>query len=120
MSTHPNAMLLLVLTPDDLTRKTMRAIVADAGGDADDDSPKVKIGDEDYCVTVMEEEYDESYQISAKEGDIVLHDFLTYGYGEKLAWAEVVDRVAALQAWADVARDKYRCSAAIYVSANYW
>lgn len=120
MSTHPNAMLLLVLTPDDLTRKTMRTIVADAGGDVNDDSPKVKIGNEDYYVTIMEDDYDESYQISAKAGDIVLHDFLTYGYGEKIAWAQVVERAAALQAWADVAREKYRCTAQVYISANYW
>jgi hypothetical protein len=111
-------MLLLVLTPDDPTRETMRSIVTDAGGDAD--SPKIKIGGENYTVTVMEDDYDDSHQLHAKEGDIVLHDFLTYGYGEKLAWAKVVERAAALQAWADVAREKYRCTTQVYIGANYW
>lgn len=118
MSTHPNALLLLKLTPDDLARKTYRAICE--AENASDMDPTIKIGGARFRIKVMESDYDEGYQIAAKEGQIVLFNFLTYGYGEEAAWDEVKARVEALDAWAKEACDKYKCSYAIKLSANYW
>ncbi len=122
MSTHPNTILYLALTPDGLTRKTLRDILADSGKDIKEDGeiPYIKIGNEDYHVNIMEESYNESDQISAKEGDIVLHDLVTYGYGEKIEWCKLEEQKTALEEWAKVISKKFNCSYKIYVSANYW
>lgn len=117
MSTHPNAMLILQLTPDDGSRKTHRAICAELGIDADD---SIEIGDATYHHRVMEEDYDESNQLSAPEGSIVLWDHVTYGYGERVAWNELVAQKAALDEWAKGICKRHRCTAAVFVSANYW
>ncbi len=117
MSTHPNAMLLLVLKPDDLARKTMRAIRQEAGvGDEDD----IKIGKADYHLDVMEETYDEDKQIAADEGDIVMWDLVTYGYGEKIEWDKLAAQKAALDEWVKGVCERHKCAATIYISANYW
>jgi hypothetical protein len=121
MSTHPNAILMLTLQPQDLPRKTMRAILTDAGVDPDEESPQVKIGEEEYTVRLMEESYDDSIQIAAPVGTIVLHDFLTYGYGEKIAWEKVATRQDALLKWAKAACKKHDCTIhEIAIAANYW
>lgn len=117
MSTHPNAILLLTLTPDGLARKTYRAILGEAGVDGDDN---ITIGDDGYNHRVMEEEYDESSQISAKEGDIVLWDLVTYGYGETIPWAKLEAQKHALEVWAKGVCERHKCSFEIFVSANYW
>ncbi len=118
MSTHPNAMLLLILKPDDLSRKTMRAIRQDAGVDLEDGD--IKIGDDDYHIEVMEDTYHDDYQIAADEGDIIVWDLVTYGYGERIAWDKLVAKKAALETWATGICDRHKCAAAFYVSANYW
>jgi hypothetical protein len=121
MSTHPNAILMLTLQPNDLPRKTMRAILSAAGVDPDEESPYIKIGERDYTVRLMEDSYDESIQIAAPVGSIVLHDFLTYGYGEKLAWNEVAQRQADLSKWARAACKRHLCTVhEIAITANYW
>ncbi len=118
MSTHPNAVLLLVLTPDDLARKTHRAIMADAGiEDADDN---IKIGEKTYNHQVMEEDYDDGFQISAPEGSIVLLDMVTYGYGETIEWNALEAQKNELEAWAKCTAERHKCSYKIYVTANYW
>ncbi len=117
MSIHPNAMLLLTLTPDDLARKTYRAILSETGSDEDDD---IKIGDDTYHHRVMEEDYYESSQISAKEGDIVLWDLVTYGYGETITWAKLEAQKNALEEWARGICERHHCKAEIFVGANYW
>lgn len=117
MSTHPNAILLLVLTPDDLARKTYRALMEEAGIDEDG---QFKIGNRGYNHLVMEDSYDDGWQIAAKEGSIVLHDFLTYGYGDRVPWAEVETRKAALEEWAKRICAEHHCSYEISVGANYW
>lgn len=118
LSSHPNAMLILKLTPDGLARKTYRAILAECGiVDVDDD---VKIGGLDYHHKVMESDYDEDWQLSAAEGQIVFHDFLTYGYGEQVTWAELVARHDALEEWAKGVCGRHSCSYEIVVGANYW
>ena len=46
VSQHPNVLLMAVLIPDDLARKTYRAIVAEYSEDKEDDCPEVKIGED--------------------------------------------------------------------------
>lgn len=118
MSTHPNAMLLLVLTPDDLARKTYRAILDEAGLKHNDED--IKIAGDDYHHRVMEEDYYEDSQITAKEGDIVLWDLVTYGYGATITWAKLEAQKNTLEAWAKNICERHKCSFEIFVSANYW
>lgn len=121
MSTHPNAILMLTLQPQDLPRKTMRAILTDAGVDPDEESPQVSIGEEEYTVRLMEDSYDENFQISAPVGTIVLHGFLTYGYGDKLSWEKAAAQQAALRVWAQAVCEKHHCTVhEIAIAANYW
>lgn len=117
MSTHPNAMLLLALTPDDLARKTYRAILEEAGVDGDHD---IKIAGTDYHHGVMENDYEDNHQIDLPEGSIWLLDLVTYGYGEKVEWAALVKQQAELDEWARGVCERHHCSYKIYVSANYW
>lgn len=117
MGTHPNAILAVALKPDAGSRKTHRAIMEEAGLDMDAD---IKIGGFDYHVEVMETDYDEGYQLAADEGDIVLFDMVTYGYGETIAWDEMVKRQAALKEWADGICERHKCTAKFFVTANYW
>lgn len=118
MGAHPNAMLLLVLTPDDSSRKTHRAILAEAGVKEDDSD--LTIGGEDYHSNVMEEDYDDGYQIAAKEGDIVVFDLVTYGYGERITWQKLEAQKIALDEWARGICERHKCKSEIYVTANYW
>lgn len=122
MSTHPNAILLLTLQPQDLPRKTLRAILTDAGRDPDEESPSLDLGGAySYHIKLMEDSYDEGWQLAAPEGSIVLHGFLTYGYGDKLAWSKVTDQYEKLKAWADAVCEKHHCTIhEIAVTANYW
>ena len=117
---HPNALLILVLTPDDLARKTYRAILEDAG-QKDDEGAQIPIGKDQYWPKVMESDYDErGLQVSAKEGDILLVDMVTYGYGEYVTWAELEAQKQALETWAIETCAKHKCSYEIRVGANYW
>ena len=118
MGTHPNTILMVILTPDDLARKTHRAIMADAG--VEDTDREIKIGDRDYNHRVMESDYDEGFQIAAPEGSIVLHDFVTYGYSEKIEWEKLQAQKEELEAWARDVCERHKCSYKIFVSANYW
>jgi hypothetical protein len=115
MSTHPNAILLLVLKPDDLTRKTYRAILEEAGREDD-----LMIGGDRYNIEVMESTYDESHQIAADEGDIVVFDMVTYGYGERIEWDKLVAQKSVLEEWAAGICERHKCTASFYVTANYW
>ena len=118
MSTHPNVILMAVLTPEGLSRKTMNAILAEAGvTDIDDE---IKIGSGDYNPLVMETDYDEGWQISAKEGDLVFHDFLTYGYGQVVEWEKIEAQKKELEDWAKAICERHHCTYKIMVTANYW
>ena len=119
MSTHPNVILLLKLTPDDLARKTYRAILAE-NNIGEDSSKDIKIDGTDYHHRVMEEDYDEGMQIAAKEGDIVVYDLVTYGYGEVITWAELEKQKNALAAWAQDVCARHHCKYEIVITANYW
>jgi hypothetical protein len=114
MSTHPNAILGVRLIPDGTTRKVYRALTGD---DPDRD---VKIGPNRYHVIAMEDDYDESFQIQAKEGDVVLLNYLTYGYGVTITWDKVQAQKDELEAWAKVAAEEHQCAYEIFVTANYW
>lgn len=119
MGTHPNAILLLVLTPDDLARKTYRNIVQKYH-QADDDDDHLKIAGEDYNIYVMEDDYLEGYQISASEGDIVVFDMVTYGYGTKIGFDKLLAQKEALEQWAKDVCQEFKCSYQIFITANYW
>lgn len=133
MGTHPNTIIMCVLTPDDLARKTFRAIAAEQGAEVDDDTAELKVlgrtstwadgsvhVNTDFRMMVMEDNYHDSYQISAPEGSIVVHDYLTYGYGEVVTWSEVEEVKNKLDAWAKGVCERHKCSYEIKLTANYW
>lgn len=126
MSTHPNAVLLLTLTPDDLSRKTWKNILQEAKvwkwqeEGVIDFEGQIKICGNEYSHRIMESNYNESMQISASEGDIVVYDMVTYGYGEVIEWDKLVKQKEELEAWAKVMCKKFNCNYKIFVTANYW
>jgi starvation-inducible outer membrane lipoprotein len=115
MSCHPNVILLLKLRPDGLARKTMREIAGDIPDAAD-----VKIGSHDYHRLVMESDYNDNWQLTAKEGDLLFFDLVTYGYGESIAWDKLVAQARELEDWALAMCAEHHCSYEIEVTANYW
>jgi len=117
MGQHPNVILLADLQPDGLSRKTMRDILTEFAVSEDDE---IKIGENDYSHLVMEEDYDEGYQISAKKGNLVFFDFVTYGYGESISWEKLNTQMLELKIWADDVCKKFHCSYQIRVTANNW
>lgn len=119
MSTHPNVILLLILTPQGLARKTMKDIRAD-GNVADDDDADIKIDDASYHNIVLEEDYDDGWQIGSKVGDLLFFDLVTYGYGEQIEWSKLEAQKKSLEAWAITICEKHHCSYKISVTANYW
>jgi hypothetical protein len=112
-------MLQCVLTVNDGARKTQRALKAAYPGKYTDED-RIKIGERDYSLTVMESDYDEGYQISADEGQIVLHEYLTYGYGETVAVDDMLARIAAVKAWAEEAKGPHGFTYEIRIGVNYW
>lgn len=119
MSQHPNVILLLTLTPDDLARKTHREIIVESGVVFDDDV-QIPIGTEKYNIKVMESRYDSDWQIGAQEGDIIIFDLVTYGYGEQISWEKLAAQKEELASWASDICMRHRCKAKISVTANYW
>lgn len=122
MSMHPNVILLCALTPNDLARKTYRAIVAEHKKQRsyEEDHPDLEIGGTEYHCQVMESDYDEDWQIGSKEGDIIVFDLVTYGYGETISWDKLSAQKDMLEAWAKEACEKFSCSYRIEITANYW
>ena len=93
MSTHPNAILFLSLTPNGLSRKTMRDILEE---NQVKDGDQIKIGGVDYHPVIMESDYDEGFQLASKEGDLVFLDMITYGYGDVIAWSKLEEQKKSL------------------------
>ena len=119
MSTHPNAILMAVLTPDNLARKTYRDILTES----DHDETDIRLGGEngnEYHTLVMESEYDDDYQITANEGDIVVFDMVTYGYGDTITWDRLEEQKNQLEEWAKDICKRHHCSYQLVVTANYW
>ena len=116
MSTHPNVILMAVLTPDDLSRKTMRMIKEKYQVK----EVYIKIGEEDYYYIIMESEYEEGHQISAKEGDLIFFNLVTYGYGDTILWDKIEAQKKELEKWAKETCREFHCSYEIRISANYW
>ena len=126
MSTHPNAVLLLTLTPDDLSRKTWKNILEESKvwkyqeEGVIDLEGEIKISGNNYHHRVMESDYNESMQISASEGDIVVYDMVTYGYGDVIEWDKLAKQKEELEEWAKIMCKKFNCNYKIFVTANYW
>jgi len=123
MSTHPNVILMCILTPNDLARKTYRSIVEEFKANdwvEEEGTSAIKIGAIEYHCKVMEEGYDDDWQIRAKEGDIVVFDLVTYGYGENIAWEKLEARKNELESWAKEICERLSCLYKIVVTANYW
>lgn len=131
MSTHPNVILMAVLTPDGLSRATMRNILVDTGTKDNDEiviprgmkvkyepgMPPIPFG---VRSMVMESDYDEDHQIAAKEGDLVFFDLVTGGYGKVISWHDLDTKKTALEEWAKDICARFNCKYEIRVSANYW
>lgn len=120
MSTHPNAILLARLTPDGLSRKTMREILTEAGVEDADPETGIKIGDANFSCVIMESDYEDSYQLSGQEGDLLFFKMVTYGYGTSISWEKLSALKAALEEWALGVCKRHHCAYAIEVTANYW
>ena len=118
MSTHPNTVLLCTLKPEGLARATMKSILAEFH--LKDPEDNVRIGSEAYTHTVMESDYDECYQISSKEGDLLFFTLVTYGYGEQILWENLDAQKSELEKWAKGVWERHHCSYQISVTANYW
>jgi hypothetical protein len=111
--------LIAELVPDDLSRKTYRAILTEINGD-DDGDKGVRIGEDSYHTILMEGAYDHSSQISAREGSIVLWNPVTYGYGTTIEWSTLQAQKDRLEAWCQDICPRHHCGYKIVVSANYW
>lgn len=140
MGTHPNAMMIAVITPDEGTRKTQRMIFkhCEERGikfDEDDNSISIPNGNkgavseeypdgypltDDWSLVVMECDYHENWQISAKEGQIVIHSFITYGYGDNTEWADVEYKKKQLEELINPMCEPLKLSYKIMITANYW
>lgn len=129
MGAHPNVLLIAVIKPDETSRKTMRAILGEAG-DAENDgviclpggtaSDSKKTGEVNLYHLVMEGSYDDGWQIEAKEGDLIFFEMVTYGYGEFLTWADLERRKTILDEWCRGICERHKCAYEIRVSANHW
>lgn len=116
MGSHPNAMLILSLTPEDLSRKTYKMILE---GEAKSET-HLKIGGINFRHKIMEDSYDDENQLSSEVGNIVLFDLVTYGYGELIEWSKLETIKNDLEKWAKTVCEKYHCTYKIFISANYW
>lgn len=118
MSAHPNVILMAVLDPGGLSRRTMREIVGDEVFESFDHT--IEIGDEEYHWLVMEGSYDEGFQIRAPEGSLVFFDMVTYGYGDVIRWWVLEAKKNELEVWARETAEANNCTYSIWVTANYW
>lgn len=125
MSTHPNAMLQLVLTPLDPSFDAFQYFGWQQPEDNEDNDPdlnfELRIGERDYTATVFTEDgddYNEHWQINGEAGQVIIHDYITYGYGETITFKALVDRANELMEWAVKHHEAF--SYTLRVGANYW
>jgi hypothetical protein len=143
MSVHPNVILKCTVKAEGTTRKLLRELLAANREQIPDsslplmlnkdgnpienaitgeylrisrDKDQLCIGDFSYSTLVMENDYDEDIQIAGQEGDLVIFDLVTYGYGEEIKWKILQSRVDSLEVWAIQNGLSYTIS----ISANYW
>lgn len=64
----------------------------------------------------MEDEFDEDNQISGEEGDLIIFDLVTYGYGEEIGLDDLLRRAGDVGSWCKANALDYRIS----VTANHW
>ena len=114
MSSHPNTLLMLQLSPNEPSIDVKHLLDAECDSEGD---CTIKLGGFDYSVATDDEN---DMQIRVPEGSAVLHDFLTYGYTDVVNWNEVPAIVDALKTWAEAFCDKHNCSYHIYIGANFW
>lgn len=131
MSTHPNALLIAELSPNDLPRKTYKALKVECGKDPEDDDLEVYVPTgveseekwktrDEYHTFLAEDDYNAGYQIAAAVGSIVLWNAVTYGYGERVEWDKLEGQKQRLDGWCKAMCEKLNCTYKIYVTANYW
>lgn len=121
MSSNPNVILMVRLTPSDLSRKTMRKIFEESKQEFPNETTRdILIAGDTYHAIIMEIDYDESWQISGKEGDLIFFDLVTYDYGDSISWNELQSKKESLEQWAQDICERFNCSYEIAVSANYW
>jgi len=117
MGAHPNVILAVALEPDGLSRKTLREILHIYKHKENDE---INIGEEKYHYIVMEEDYNDTWQISGDEGDIIIFRFITYGYGETVSWNDLEKEKKLLEEWAYENSTEFNYSYKIFVTANHW
>lgn len=118
MSSHPNVMVIVALSTEDSSRKTYRAILAEAGAVPED---QVAMGSVNTSIHgVMESDYDEGFQVGLPEGTVYFVKLATYGYGESVSWDELVAMKTEMATWAQGVCERHRCTFDIFVGANYW
>jgi hypothetical protein len=115
MSQHPNVILRCTLTPLGLAKQTMRAILMSKKTEA-----YIKIGNYNYHTKVMENDYDDNFQISSYEGDLIFLDFVTYGFSEQIIWDKLVEQKNELELWAKDVCIRHNCTYKINITANFW
>jgi hypothetical protein len=120
MGNHPNVILAVAISPQGLSRKTMAALKEDAGVNYSEADEQFTIEGKEYHCVVMEGDYDDSFQVKAKEGDLVFLDMVTYGYGDVIDWLNLANQAESLEAWAKAVCEKHHCDYRIFVTANYW
>jgi len=145
MGIHPNAMLLVLVDPDNGSRRTYRELFAEmknmgiecepeydgtgggqfrlpngSDGKPTDRCPGGEPTEEDYYVQVFEDDYDHCFQISGREGQLSIHDLVTYGYGDKVQWKELEAQKNRLTDLLDQLAPKLKFTYEVYIGANYW
>lgn len=121
MSTDPNTLIVLQLTPNngEDPYEVFSRIIKDLSLDEDDAA--ISIDNKNYQIKVIGEEgYDENYQISSDPNTIILHTYITHGYGSTIDWSELEKINNSLEVWSAIIKTKYNCSSKIYITANYW
>jgi hypothetical protein len=143
VSTHPNVILKGTVRAQGTTRALLRKLLAENREEIPDDQLPVRhdkegrpienrvlggfvresrdedqlfIGAFSYDTLVMEEAYDTGWQISGEEGDLIVFDLVTYGYGEAISWKDLEGRARDMRAWAE----RHNLELDIAISANYW
>jgi hypothetical protein len=103
--------------------KVRRLVLRDDEGEwvGAGDTVHFSYGITNYHTRLMDEGYDESYQIAAPTGSIVFFDMVTYGYGDTITWEKLEKQKGQLEQWAkDHATEFCYEKWEILVTANYW